>query len=298
MKVLVTGATGFIGSHLVKALLKAGHQVIIFKRSFSDTWRIVEVLTQLYAYDLDQCKIEQPFQDHGKIDAVIHTATCYGRNGESVSCVFDANTAFPLRLLETAIGFNTPTFVNTDTFSGTGVYNYLKNYHLSKKHFLEWGKHLASLDKIRFLNIKLQHIYGPGDSDTKFTVQVIKSCLQNVPELKLTAGEQKRDFVFMSDVVNAYLQLLGGCQTRGENFQEYELGSGNPVTIREFVELVQRITQSNTVLKFGALPYRDYEIMEPQANLEALQALGWSGQVSLASGIKAIIYEDGKRWRE
>ncbi|MEI2418850.1 NAD-dependent epimerase/dehydratase family protein [Arthrospira platensis SPKY2] len=68
--VLVTGATGFIGSHLVKRLVTDNYQVVILKRSFSDTKRINDVLPNLVCYDIDLCGIEQPFRDFSKIDAV------------------------------------------------------------------------------------------------------------------------------------------------------------------------------------------------------------------------------------
>lgn len=85
MKVLVTGATGFLGSHLVKVLLKQEHEVIILKRSFSNTWRINDVLSKLISFDLDLCDLELPFKQVKNINAIIHTATCYGRHYESIN---------------------------------------------------------------------------------------------------------------------------------------------------------------------------------------------------------------------
>lgn len=290
MKVLVTGATGYLGSHLVKALLDNGHKVIILKRSTSDTKRIIEVLPRIASYDVDRCELSLPFEEHGPIDAIIHTATSYGKKGEPDSEIFEANTAFPLRLLETASLFNTNTFFNTDTFFNMEPirYNYLVCYTLSKKQFLEWGKLFANAAKIHFVNIRLEHIYGPDDNDSKFTAFIIKSCLQNVPELKLTAGEQKRDFIYIDDVTSAYEVLLENTM-RTMQFQEYSLGRGVAIPIREFVEVVHRISGAETQLNFGALPYRDNEIMFSKANTEGLRSLGWRSQVNLTEGIKKIL---------
>ena len=285
MKVLVTGATGFLGSHLVKGLLRAGHEVAILKRSFSDTWRINHIIKQLDCYNLDKCALDAPFKSHGKFEAIIHTATCYGRKGEDIVEIFEANTLFPLKLLETATFFNTDTFFNTNTI----LSKYLNSYSLSKKNFMEWGKQFADSGKIQFTNIKLEHIYGPWDDESKFTTYIMKSCLANIPELRLTLGEQKRDFIYIDDVVEAYLMLLK--TSNKEIYQDYELGSGQAISIREFVETVHSMIGSKTMLNFGALPYREGEIMESNANISALKEIGWTPKINIKTGIEKIIIE-------
>lgn len=289
MKIVLTGATGFLGSHLVKALLKDGHEVIILKRSFSNTWRISDVLSHIYSYDIDKCTLNKPFREHLNIDAIIHTATQYDRHGEKYSEIVQSNVLFPLKLLEISTEFNAGIFLNTDSFinKNNNGYLHLIRYALTKKQFLEYGKLFAAMKKIRFMNISLEHLYGPFDDDSKFTTFIIKSCMKNVTELKLTPGEQKRDFIYIDDVVSAYCTLLN--QNDTEFYSEYELGTNKTVNIRSFIELVHRITQSNTTLKFGALPYRDNEIMESKANNDKLRRLGWQDKVTLDEGIKKII---------
>src|SRR5207344_1577562 len=105
------------------------------------------------------------------LDAVVHTATSYGRKGEKAVAVLEANTAFPLRLMESGISFGVKTFFNTDT----SLNKYMNFYALSKKQFADWGRLLAGQKKIRFINIELEHFYGPGDDDSKFTASVIRS---------------------------------------------------------------------------------------------------------------------------
>ncbi len=283
--ILITGATGFLGSHLVKRLLNNGNQVIIVKRSFSNTWRLKTILPQLIAYDLDKVNIEKVFEDFLSIDAIIHTATCYGRNKEPIHNLGETNTLFPLRLLETAIEAKILTFINTDTV----LDKFLNPYALSKKHFMEWGQYFANSQKIRFINIQLEHMYGGDDDDSKFTSYLIKSCLNNVEEIDLTAGEQKRDFIYIDDVVFAYLILLNKANQRPDYFQNYELGSGQAVSIRELVETIHYMTQSTTKLNFGVIPYRPQEVMFSQADIRELQTFNWSPQYTLKQGLEQTI---------
>ncbi|KON85967.1 epimerase [Sporosarcina globispora] len=294
MKILITGSTGFLGSHLTKMLVKEGYEVILLKRSFSNTWRISDILSKVTVFNIDQCPIEQPFMECGPIDVVIHTATMYDRNNERHSQLHKANVSFPLQLLETAISFQTNAFINTDSFihKNNAGYRHLAGYALTKKQFLEWGKELSTAKNIRFINVRLEHLYGSFDSESKFCAHVIKSCLNNVPELHLTEGNQKRDFIHIKDVVSAYSLLLKQNWSDFPSFKEYELGTGKTLTVRHFVELVHRHSQSITKLHFGSLPQRDNEIMESAANIDELKKLGWTNKITVEKGIELTISDE------
>ncbi|MGJ7923221.1 NAD-dependent epimerase/dehydratase family protein [Neobacillus sp. LXY-4] len=294
MKILITGSTGFLGSHLTKALVHEGHEVIILKRSFSDTWRIADILPKVTVFNVDQSPLEQLFTESGPIDVVIHSATKYDRNGENASQLLDSNVLFPLRLLETASAFKTKMFINTDSFIHKNLvgYRYLPGYALTKKQFLEWGKEFGTSEKIRFINVRLEHIYGSFDSETKFVPFILSSCLRNLPELQLTPGNQKRDFLHVNDAVTAYSLLIRQKITDVPWFKEYELGTGETVTVRHFVELLHQKTQSKTILKFGALPHRENEIMESKANNDDIKKLGWNSKISLEKGIELLLKDE------
>lgn len=291
MKILVTGATGFLGSQLVKALRLDGHTVIILKRSTSDCSRIQDVLPDLITYDTDRGEWEAPFFEQGRMDVIIHTATCYGRNNESNAMLVDANVTFPLKLLDVAIRFGTPVFLNTDTFSSAPLRlsRHLQPYNLTKRQFREWGKSMADTSSLQFINVRLEHMYGPYDNTNKFVSSVIKSCLENQPELRLTEGKQARDFIYVDDVVSAFRVLLENAACLPAGYAEYQVGTSKATSIREFVELVRQMTQSSTVLKFGSIAYHDLEIMHSQADIRPLQALGWNPQVELEDGLRKVM---------
>lgn len=284
-RILLTGATGYLGSHLAGALLKAGYSVVAIKRKTSSLRRLESILPKVTLLDLDGLDFKMLFKEHGKIDAVIHAATIYGRNGEATSQIAETNLNFPLKLLDAAVAAGVPVFMNTDT----ALNKFLNAYSLSKTQFAEWGRHFTGRNKIRFLNLRLEHFYGPGDDDSKFTTHVIRSCLKNAPELKLTSGEQKRDFIYIDDAVEAYILLLEKQESLRDGFVEFDVGSGEAVKIRRFVELVQQLTASKTYLNFGAQPYREGEVMLSQADVEPLQKLGWRCHHTLEQGLKLVI---------
>lgn len=282
MRILLTGATGFLGSSLAKTLHSEGHELIILKRRTSSLRRIEPITRDIVMYDLEGLDFSVPFGMHGRVDTVIHTATCYGRGGELPDQIFETNTKLPLKLLQAASVSGTDVFINSDT----SLDKDLNAYSLSKKQFAEWGRFYSDRHGIQFLNLRLEHFYGPGDDKSKFTTHVIMRCLENAPELKLTLGEQKRDFIYIDDVVSAYLAVLAGREVFSERFVEMDVGSGAVVTIREFVETVWRLSGSRTKLAFGAVPYRQGEVMFAQADISSLRALGWEASHSLEQGLK------------
>ncbi|WP_066017634.1 NAD-dependent epimerase/dehydratase family protein [Endozoicomonas atrinae] len=282
MKILLTGASGFLGSHLAKAFVNSGYEVHALIRKETKLSRLEGYENKLIFHSRES-GLDKAFDKNNPYKAIVHTATCYGRNGEKDTEIFDVNLKYPLDLLENAVLFDTKVFFNTDTV----LDKYLNSYSLSKKQFVEWGRNISERSSIRFCNIKLEHMYGPGDDDTKFTTNIINSCLNNVPVIKLTPGEQKRDFIYIKDVISAY-QLLMECSEL-PSFEDFELGTGDMISIREFVETVHNITTSKSKLDFTAYPYRKNELMESKADIKKLAELGWKPKFKLIDALQETI---------
>lgn len=291
--ILLTGATGFLGSKLLIDLLDKNYEIVALKRSSSNTVRISKVIKnkKLHLLNIDLIDTREIFNMYS-IDTIIHTATDYGRNETPVYKIVEANLLFPLRLAEQGISRGIKTFINTDTFFNKGKISYsnLLNYSLSKKNLLFCLEKLS--DKMKVINVVLEHMYGPYDSDTKFVENMIqKIAVERVPKISLTKGHQKRDFIYVNDVVSAYLVLVEYGRIKNFLFETFELGTGQCTMIRDFCEKIKFLSNSSTILAFGDVPYRADEIMESRANISKLQRLGWSPIFSLSEGLERIVNE-------
>lgn len=288
MHLLVTGATGYLGSCLVRGLLRSGHKITVLKRKSSRTGRLTTVLNDIDFVDVED-GLDLIFKNRC-IDGILHLATCYGRNKESSSDIFETNTVFPLQLLTLALSHGIAFFINTDT----SLDKYLNAYALSKRQFAEWGKWVTIQGKGRFLNIRLEHMYGPQDDPSKFVSYIVKSLSEGQARLNLTAGEQLRDFIYIDDVVSAYMTLLDDINSWPEaEYRECDLGRGEAVTIKLLVKKIKEIIGGPTLLQFGSVPYRPGEVMFSQADNSYLKKLGWRPAINLHDGLTYTIHNKG-----
>ncbi len=288
MNILITGANGFLGSYLVKSLLDSNNQVFALVRKEARLKRI-EGLTNHLNYKLlfiDE-NLKSVIQTYG-IDLIIHTATDYGRKNSNFVDMVAANELFPLSLLQDLPANRKVTFINTDSSLPALV----NSYAVSKSNFVLWGKYLASINKLQFINLKLEHFYGYGDDDSKFTAYIIKSMLERVTSIDLTMGEQLRDFIYINDVVAAYMVIIGKLECLQDNFIEFAIGSGKVISIRELVLLIKELTDNTiTKLNFGKIPYRENELMLSKADIGGLVKLGWQPNFTLKEGLTQYIKE-------
>lgn len=286
MNILLTGATGFLGSNLLTRLIEDGHKVTILVRKTSSFQRITNLMERVTVHTAGEVCFHDLFF-HSSIDTIIHCATNYGRGEVDLSELLDANLIMPLQLLQAGCNAGVRRFVNTDTILDKGV----SDYALSKSQFREWLCRYAQ--KMVCVNIALEHFYGPYDDPTKFVSFIVRQFLDNVDSINLTLGEQKRDFIYIDDIVSAFTLVLDSSASFESGHLDYEIGTGNSITIRDFVELTKQISgNTHTQLNFGAIPYRKNEAMETFVNTAAIRALGWCPVTSLIDGLSKMVIQE------
>lgn len=276
--ILLTGATGYLGSHLLKAFVNKNKEVLILKRSGSKTARLQDFIRKIPFENIDEVEIGRLFKKY-PISQIVHCATCYGRHGESTIELFKTNVSFPLELAHFGAAHGLKAFYNTST----SLPENLNTYALSKKHLESWLFKYS--DRFKVINIKPEYFFGPGDDQSKFITMLIYKMRNNADQIPLSAGDQKRDFFYIDDLVNAYQKLISN-ESLLEPLSSFEIGSGQNISLKALVlKIAQQLEYNTTKLDFGAIPTRPNEIMESKADLTAIKRIGWSPEISLNEGL-------------
>jgi len=292
--VLVTGGTGFIGSHVVEALIHNEFNVILLKRTSSDIWRIKEHLGKIISYDIDKTELDTIFNKN-KIDAVIHLATYYKKfhSYEDIEKMVYSNITFPTKLLDLCSKYNVKYFVNTGTFFEYDITSLPVKEEERKKPFNLYSSTKISFeDIIRFYSDKLKVItlrifspYGEKDNEYKLIPTLIKKAVKN-EEIHLSEGFQKLDFVYVKDIADAYIKALKSIE-KIDNLEAFNIGTGFPYSIREAVSLIQEILDKELYVIWGK-PAQDIPICYADIT-KAKSLLKWYPAYSLKEGLRRTI---------
>lgn len=283
-KILMTGATSFVGTHLLLSLVKEGYRVIALKRPSTEPTIANDLIDWVNISD-----IEKMCKSLGDIYAIIHIATDYGRDGSSISQQYECNVLLPTRLLELMPTLKTKIFISTDSFFGKyeKQYGYMRLYMASKRHFVELSKiYVEEHPELCFINLRLEHVYGEKDKAGKLIPYIINK-MKNNEEINCTSAMQKRDFIYIDDVISAYLKILNGGFNSG--YYDVEVGTGQSVELKKMFEMIKKEIRSNSKINYGALAMRNDEIMESHANTSFLNRLGWNAEFSLHKGIEKML---------
>lgn len=273
--IFLTGATGYLGRNLLSLINKNDYNIFLFVRESSDLSKIQTFINDV---TLVRSANELP-----KIDIFIHMATVYGRKNESKAEILFSNKDWPLSLLE-ILAHPNMTFINTDTSLPRDFNDYSK----SKKSFIE--EVVRVHPSLRIINMVCEQFYGPNDGSF---VSFIAKELEAGNDIELTEGFQRRDFIYIDDVLNAYLLILSKLTSLNHGFHQFPVGSGHTVSIRDVTTQICEILDcSPDHLKWGAKPMRKGEPIELKADNSLIKKLGWVSQYTVAQGLKLALKKE------
>jgi UDP-glucose 4-epimerase len=305
-RILVTGASGFVGSYLTKYLIAQGHSVAIVVRNPRTSARLKEVLSQvtLIESSLEQYLGEKKAFKEFRPDIVYHLAWEGVDKINRDSNNHDINFLNTLNLLKLAYEFGCQSFVGlgsqAEYESSSTALNESSNtnpksaYGKSKLETFNSSHDLARELGIRFSWIRLFSAYGYSDHENALIPFVIRKLLSKQSP-NLTLGEQFWDFVYIDDAVKAIAAV--GMETHASGV--FNLGSGTAVSIRGTLETLKSIIKTEVELGFGKIPYSLQQIMHLEADIARIKTVtGWQPETTLYNGLTKTVAEYQKHTSE
>lgn len=295
-RVLLTGGAGFVGSHVARQLLGRGHEVALFLRPTSNLQRLDSCLSKcrvIYG-DLASLPQSEAAISEFRPTSVIHLAWAGVKGGDRNSHIQLSNIVGSINLFEVATKLGCEQFVGLGSQAEYG----LLSGRISEKATpspttlygatkLATGQVLARAaadSGINFSWLRLFSSYGPGDDPSWLLPYLVQSFLsRKVP--KLTRAEQIWDYIYIDDVAAA---IVAACESSAQGL--FNLGSGRGIKLCEVIEMVRDTIDPTLDIDFGAVPYREDQVMHLEADISALVgATGWRPRVALKDGINKLI---------
>lgn len=278
-RILLTGVTGFIGSHLAEALLNAGYEIVALHRGSSDLRRLESVRDRLIWInnsDLNweaQVLAQQP-------EILVHAAWLGGVSAERRDdwTAQLTNLDFLLHLLELLAQGPLRQVLALGSQAEYGVVEGRVNEDYCPRPTTAYGAvKLAALQILRTFcetrNLSWQWLrifaaFGPREDQHWFIPYVITSLLASDKPLNMTAGEQRYDYSYVRDLAGAVCQVLGaGVEQSGV----YNVCSNAPIELRKLVSVLRELTGTTVKVRLGALPYREGQVMHFEGNSDRFE---------------------------
>lgn len=291
MKILVTGATGFIGTNLTRELRKK-HELYILGQFEGDP----EKLGLPGIVMTDDIQRLADYIKTNEIEGIIHLASLYltVHTPEQVKDLVSSNVYFGTAVLEAAsLAGCVKWFLNTGSIwqnynTKGNEYNPVNLYAATKQAFIDMARYYSDVFGIRFCTLKLCDTYGPNDTRKKL-FKLFKDYSESGEVLKMSPGEQKIDLIYITDIIAGFTQLAELLSDNTELDEEYVLTSGRQIPLKELAQLFCDVSGRKLNIEWGGRPYRDREVMEPW---KGVPVPGWYAQVHVETGIKLFIGDE------
>jgi len=297
MKVLLTGATGFLGSWVLEQLLDGGDAVAVLLRPGADTSRITGCLGRALRLtgDLRDVAALEPALRNFAPDAVVHLAWDGVAGAQRNAPRQWRNVSAALELVELAARCGARHWIGVGSQAEYGPCANLINedtptrpttlYGASKLATGQLAQALCGQLNLRFGWLRLFSSYGPRDNPSWLIPSLILA-LQRGERPAVTGAQQLWDYIHVQDAAAAVVAVLRSPQAQGF----FNLGSGSAPPLRQVIETVRDLVAPGQPIGFGEVPYRPDQVMHLQANIQRLtQATGWRPVVPLDEGLRATV---------
>jgi nucleoside-diphosphate-sugar epimerase len=301
-RVLITGACGFIGSHLTRRLVAEGAEVHAMTSEVSSVFprRLLDLRGQIILH-------EGNLMDRGAMDSIVRAArpshifhlgayTHVGKSWQRVDECIQANIQGTINLLQALADTGYERFVNTGTseiygdidvpFHEDAIVNPISPYSVSKYAAERFCRLFQRAYGWPIVLLRPFNAYGPAQSPDRVIPEIIVRALRN-EELAMTQGRQTREFNYVEDLAEGFLLAATSPEVEGEIFN---IGGGEEISMRDVATLILDVMGNPIEPKFGALPERPTEIMRMYCDSsKARERLGWAPKHSLRDGVSKTI---------
>lgn len=301
-RVLVTGASGFIGSHLTRRLVAEGAQVHGLTSTVSSVYpaRLLDLRGSITLHEAN-------LTDRGALDQVaalvrpehvLHLGayTHVGKSWQRVDECIQANVQGTVNLLMALERHGYERFVNTGTseiygdvevpFREDGPVHPISPYSVSKQSAEQYCRLYTEARGWPIVRVRPFNAYGPAQSPDRVIPEIIARALQG-RSIRMTEGRQTREFNYVEDLVDGFVLLL---TTPGIDGELFNLGCGEEISMRDLATTVLGLLGNPVEAEFGALPERPTEIWRMHSDsTKARELLGWRPRTSLPEGLERTI---------
>lgn len=296
MKVIITGATGFIGRNLVNNILQNQINIDLLLPCRD----IVGATTLFNTHRFHNIRVVSS-EDWTSItdfkpEIVIHLAAFSSSNHDvdTIGRLFESNIMYGIKLLNAL--HNCPSmrlFVNTGSFAeyrmGPWTIDNAYLYSATKSAFRPLLDFYAKLSGYKYITAIPYSVYG-GKSNVKRLFDYMLNAINSKEPVDMTGGEQVLDFIHVDDVCEFYLSTILNFE-KYMNFnqgKEFHIGTGFGHSIREVAHIIESITGKSLNVNWGALPYRERDTMYAVAPISGNENM-WHSKVALQEGIQKYI---------
>lgn len=292
-KILITGATGFVGKTLIPVLSNTDlFDIAILVRSIKKAKELfgnVATLTIIPLVDgwTDAVK-------DFNAETVLHMATCFSSKSDSDSLteIINTNILFSTRLLYTLQDTACKNFINIGTFSeyqfGGGEFKANNLYSASKTALRPIIRFFQEYIGFKWINVIIYSPYGRINSSKKIVDYLVDAVGSKNP-IAFSEGKQILDFIHVDDIADFFVTLLRKLPLLSADFYEFHLGTGQGHSLCEVANVISEVFGEEVNADWGKLPYRKNDIMHAIAPVaKNMEILGWSASISLEEGITIL----------